>query len=270
MKPLSENLLKLNFEEATDEIVEFIRKTVKKAHAKGVVVGLSGGVDSSLVAALCVRALGKEKVLGVIMPTAFTPPQDVEDAKQLAEWLGIRTKLVGIQEISDAYFKELECGQMDQGQKIPMANIRARIRMVILYYYANLYNYLVAGCGDRSEALIGYFTKYGDGAADFMPIRHLYKTQVRELSRHLGIPEKIAYKPSSPQLYPGHRATDEIPLDYEKLDLVLVGLFDRKLSPKEVSQLTGVPIKTIKEVLRRFNSSEHKRTYPPYITKRTE
>ncbi len=270
MKPLSEDLLKLNFEETTSEIVEFIRKTVKDAQAEGVVVGLSGGVDSSLVVALCVRALGKEKVLGVIMPAAFTPSRDIEDAKQLAEQLGIKTKFVSIQEISEAYFKELECDQTDKRQKIPMANIRARIRMVILYYYANIYNYLVAGCGDRSEALIGYFTKYGDGAADFMPIRHLYKTQVRELSRHLGIPEKIAYKPSSPQLYPGHRATDEIPLDYDKLDLVLVELFDRKLSPNEVSQLTGVPITTIEEVLRRFNSSEHKRTYPPYITKHTK
>jgi len=262
MKPLSEDLLKLNFEEVTNEIVEFIRKTVKNAHAEGVVIGLSGGVDSSLVATLCVRALGKEKVLGIIMPTAFTPPQDIEDAKQLAEWLGIRTKFVGIQEISEAYFRELECDQIDQKQKIPMANIRARIRMVILYYYANLYNYLVAGAGDRSEALIGYFTKHGDGAADFMPIRHLYKTQVRELSRRLRIPEKIAYKPSSPQLYPGHRVTDEIPLDYEELDPVLVGLFDRKLSPKEVSQLTGVPVKVAKEVLRRFNVSKHKRMYP--------
>jgi len=262
MRKLGEDLLKLNFEEATREIVEFIRKTVEEARASGVVVGLSGGVDSSLVAILCVRALGKEKVLGVLMPTAFTPSQDVEDAKQLAEWLGIRTKFVNIQEISEAYFKKLKCNQSDLKQKIPMANIRARTRMVILYYYANLNNYLVAGAGDRSEALIGYFTKYGDGAADFMPIRHLYKTQVRELSRHLGIPEKIAYKPSSPQLYPGHKVTDEIPLDYEELDPVLVGLFDRKLPPEEVSQLTGVSIKVVKEVLRRFNASKHKRMYP--------
>jgi len=262
---LGEDILKLNLEEAANGIIEFIRKTVKNANASGVVLGLSGGVDSSLAAALCVRALGKVKVLGVIMPTEFTPPQDVEDAQDFAQQLGIRTKLVNIHDIEEAFFRGLRCIQKDPKQKIPMANIRARIRMVILYYYANLKNCLVAGTGDRSEALIGYFTKYGDGAADFLPIRHLYKTQVRELAKHLGILEKIAYKPSSPQLYPGHKITDEIPIDYEKLDLVLVGLFDRKLPPKEVSRLTGISIKVINEVLRRFRASKHKRKYPPMV-----
>lgn len=262
---LGEDALKLNLEGTTNEITEFIRKIVENANAAGVVLGLSGGVDSSLAAALCVRALGKEKVLGVIMPTEFTPPQDIEDARDLAERLGIRTKLVNIYEVEEAFFKELRCDQMDPKQKIPMANIRARIRMVILYYYANLNNYLVAGTGDRSEALIGYFTKYGDGAADFSPIRHLYKAQVRELARHLGVPEKIAHKPSSPQLYPGHKVTDEMPLAYEKLDPVLVGLLDLKLPPKEVSRRTGVPLKVIDEVLRRFRMSKHKREYPPAV-----
>jgi len=262
---LGGDALKLNLEEATNEIIEFIRKIVKDANAAGVVLGLSGGVDSSVVAALCVRALGKEKVLGVIMPTKFTPSQDVEDARDLAEHLGIRTSFVNIHDIEEAFFRGLRCDQRDPKQKIPLANIRARIRMIILYFYANLNNYLVAGTGDRSEVLIGYFTKYGDGAADFSPIRHLYKTQVRELAKHLGIPEKIAYKPSSPQLYPEHKVTDEIPLEYEKLDPVLAGLFDLKLPPKEVSQRTGVPLKVINEVLRRFMASKHKREYPPAV-----
>ncbi len=265
MKLGEDILFKLNLEETTNEIIEFIRKIVKNANASGVVLGLSGGVDSSLVAALCVRALGKEKVLGVIMPTEFTPPQDIEDARDLAELLGIRTELVNIHDIEEAFFRGLHCVQKDPKHKIPMANIRARIRMVILYYYANLNNYLAAGTGDRSEALIGYFTKYGDGAADFLPIRHLYKSQVRELARHLGVPERIACKPSSPQLYPGHKVTDEIPLAYEKLDPVLVGLFDLKLPPKEVSRRTGVPLKVINEVLRRFTASKHKREYPPAV-----
>lgn len=265
MSELGEDALKLDFEKTTDEIVEFVRKIVEDANAAGVVVGLSGGVDSSLAAALCVRALGGERVLGVIMPMIFTPSQDINDAEELAEWLGVRTEFVNIQGISEEFFKVLDINPDDVKQRIPAANIRARIRMVILYYYANLNNYLVVGTGDRSERLIGYFTKYGDGGADFLPIGHLYKTQVRELARHLGIPEKVAYKPSSPQLYPGHKATDEIPLGYEELDPVLVGLFDRKLPPKEVSRLTGVPIKAIEEVLRRFNTSKHKRAYPPMV-----
>lgn len=262
---LGKDVLRLDFERTTIEIVEFIRKTLKDANAAGVVVGLSGGVDSSLAATLCVRALGENRVLGVIMPAAFTPSQDIDDAKELAEWLGIRTEFVSIQDISEAFSRQLGIDQNDPEQRIPMANIHARIRMVTLYYYANLNNYLVAGTGDLSERLIGYFTKYGDGGVDFSPISHLYKTQVRELSKHLGIPDKIAYKPSSPQLYPGHKATDEIPLAYEELDIVLVGLFDRKLPPKEVSQLTGVPVKAVKEALNRYDRSKHKRTHPPMV-----
>lgn len=265
MKTRSLEVPKLDFKEATKEICNFIRKTVEDTKAAGVVVGLSGGVDSSLVAALCVRALGKDKVLGVLMPTSFTPQQDIEDAKELAKWLGIRTEFVSIQDISESFFKELGVDQKESKQRIPMANIRARVRMVILYYYANVNNYLVVGTGDRSEALIGFFTKYGDGGADFLPTCHLYKTQVRELAKYLGVPEKIAYKPSSPQLYPGHKATDEIPIDYERLDPILVGLFDYKLTPEEVSQRTGVSIEVVREVLRRFNTSKHKRSYPPMI-----
>jgi len=265
MKRLDSGALKLDLEKTVYEIVVFIRRIVEESGADGVVIGLSGGVDSSVVAVLCVRALCKERVLGVMMPVAFTPAEDIKNAKELAEWLGIRTELIEIQDISESFGRKLRINQENLRQRIPMANIRARIRMIILYYFANLNNYLVVGTGDRSEDLIGYFTKYGDGGADFMPISHLYKTQVRELARYLGIADEIADKPSSPQLYPGHRATDEIPLSYEELDPVLVGLFDNKLPPREVSRLTGIPLKAVDEVLRRFNGSRHKRAFPPMV-----
>ncbi len=263
--PLSLTVPKVDYKAEVKKILKFIRKTVEGAKASGVVIGLSGGVDSTLAATLCVRALGKERVLGLLMPTAFTPDQDVKDARELAGWLGIHTEFININEISGAFFKELRCDPEDSRQRIPMANVRARIRMVLLYYYANLHNFLVVGTGDRSEALIGYFTKYGDGGADFLPICHLYKTEVRELAKHLDVPERMAQKPSSPQLYPGHRVTDEIPIGYEELDPVLVGLFDQKLPPEEVSRLTGISLKVIGEVLRRFKASQHKRTYPPKL-----
>lgn len=265
MAKLDRDCLKLDLGGTTDEIVEFIRKMVEDAKAAGVVVGLSGGVDSSVVVALCVRALGEERVLGVLMPTAFTPSQDVEDARELAELLRIRTELVNIQDIGEAFFRGLRCDRNDPKQRIPMANIRARIRMVIPYYYANLKNYLVAGTGDRSEDLIGYFTKYGDGGVDFLPISHLYKTQVRWLAEYLGIPEKIAYKPSSPQLYPGHKATDEIPVDYDVLDLVLYGLFDLKMPCDEIASQLKIPINLVRGVKKRFEGSKHKRAYPPML-----
>jgi len=252
-------------DKVTNEITEFVRETVKEANADGVVVGLSGGLDSSVVAALCVRALGRESVLGIIMPAEFTPKEDIDDARKLGRQLGMKTVLINIQEIVESFFRALQCDRKNVEQKIPMANIHARARMVILYYYANLRKYLVAGTGDRSEAMIGYFTKYGDGAADFLPIIHLYKTQVRELAEHLGIRERIVHKVSSPQLYPGHKATDEIPLDYDRLDPVLVGLFDHGFPPMNVSQKTGVPIEVVEEVMRRFNASKHKREYSPMI-----
>ena len=262
---LNEDSLKIDLEEAEKASVEFIRAVVDNSGASGVVIGLSGGVDSSLAAALCVRALGKDRVLGVLMPTDFTPRDDTEDALKLADMLGIRTEIVNVQGILDAFFDALKIGGDRPELRTPRANILARIRMVIWYYYANANGYLVVGSSDKSETLIGYFTKYGDGAADFFPIRHLYKTQVRELARYVGVPEKIVYKPSSPQLYPGHKAKDEIPIDYDKLDLILAGLFDHKMAPEEVSEATGIPLETVIEVQERYDKTRHKRVSPPMI-----
>lgn len=252
-------------EATVHEISTFIRGKVEGARMRGVVLGLSGGVDSSLVAALCVHALGRERVLGVLMPTSFTPPGDIEDARSLAGQLGIRTIEVNIEPICQAFFIELACKGDDESLRKPMANVRARCRMVVLYYLANLECLLVVGTGDRSEAMIGYFTKYGDGGVDIQPIAHLYKTQVRRLVEYLGIPRHIAYKPSSPQLYPGHKASDELPLAYEVLDLVLVGLFDKGLLSSEVCKLTGVPIDIVEHVLRMVYESQHKREPPPKV-----
>ncbi|MEM2961121.1 MAG: NAD+ synthase [Candidatus Bathyarchaeia archaeon] len=259
------NILGMEFEEIVNKILNFIRNEVERSGASGVVLGLSGGVDSSLTATLCVHALGKEKVLGVIMPTGFTPKEDLEDAFDLANRLGIKTRVINIDDICGAFIKALKINPENPEVKIPLANIRARIRMVILYFYANLYNYLVCGTSDRSEYLIGYFTKYGDGAADFFPIRHLLKTQVRQLASYLGIPERIVTKPSSPQLYPGHKLTDEVPLDYSVLDQVLVKLFYENLSAEEVSEKMGVPIDIVKGVLHRHLATEHKRCASPSL-----
>lgn len=260
---LNGDSLRIDLEEAEKASVEFVRAVVDGSGASGVVIGLSGGVDSSLAAALCVRALGKDRVLGVLMPTDFTPRDDTEDALELADMLGIRTEIVNVQGILDLFLDTLNIGGDEPELRLPRANILARIRMVTWYYYANANGYLVVGSSDKSETLIGYFTKYGDGAADFFPIKHLFKTQVRELARYIGVPEKIAYKPSSPQLYPGHKLTDEIPIDYDKLDLILVGLFDYKMTLHEVSEATDIPLETVKWVQQRYDKTKHKRVNPP-------
>ncbi|MEM2454943.1 MAG: NAD+ synthase [Candidatus Bathyarchaeia archaeon] len=256
---------KLDFEKTINEIINFIRNVIEGSGASGVVLGLSGGVDSSLVAALCARALSGGRVLGVIMPTSFTPGEDIEDAIELAKTLGINYIVVNIDEICDSFVKSLSIDPGDARVKMPLANLRARVRMVILYFYANLYNYLVAGTSDKSEYLIGFFTKYGDGAADFFPIRHLYKTQVRELAAHLGLPERIVRKPSSPQLYPGHKLSDELPVDYSVIDSILIGLLEKNLTCEETSRVLGIPKEIVEDIFRRHFKSMHKRLNPPMI-----
>lgn len=255
----------LDAELTAREIAQLIRGTVEGAGARGVVLGLSGGVDSSLVATLCVRALGSEPVLGVLMPASFTPEVDVQDARMLAGQLGIRTRRVDIEPSTDAFSNSLGCDPSAVKFRMPLANLRARCRMAVLYYLANLERLLVVGTGDRSEALIGYFTKYGDGGADIQPIAHLYKTQVRRLAEQLGVPHRIACKPSSPQLYPGHRASDELPLGYEMLDPILFGVFDECLPPVEVSRRTGIGVEEVERVVQMHRWSRHKRELPVMV-----
>jgi len=260
---LSIESLRIDCQKAEHEILEFIRRMVREAKAKGVIIGLSGGIDSSVMAILCVRALGPEKVLGLLMPDPeITPISDVMDAKNLALKLGIKTYTIPIDAIVKTFLDSISLEEKD---RISIANLRARIRMVIDYFFANSLDYLVVGTGDRSEALVGYFTKYGDGGVDFLPIAHLYKTQVRQLGKYLGLPEKIVSKPSSPQLWKGQRATDEIPVDYDTLDLILYAIFDLKMKDKEIASELSIPLEIVQEVKRRYNKSMHKRAYPPTL-----
>lgn len=253
----------IDFAEAVEEICRFIRSVVDGA--KGVVLGLSGGVDSSLTATLCVKALGSSRVMALLMPLSFTPKSDIEDALNLARWLGIDHRVIPIDGVVEAFLNILPYEGSNPSYKMPAANLRARVRMLILYYYANLYDFLVAGSSDKSEILIGYYTKYGDGAADFLPIAHLYKTQVRSLAKWLGIPEHIASKPSSPQLYAGHKITDELPVDYEILDKILVGLFEYKLKPSEIAEKLKISEDVVLSVIKRHKYTSHKRRLPPMV-----
>ncbi len=261
-----EQSLKIDLKKESSRIIEFIQRVLKESGASGVVVGMSGGVDSALVAALCVKALGPKEVFGVMLPLGFTPGKDTEDALRQAKQLGIEHTLIPIDEITHSFFRELRADAGAPANRIAVSNIRARTRMIILYYFANQRSSLVAGTGDKSEDMIGFFTKYGDGGVDFLPICHLYKTQVREMARYLGVPEEIASKPSSPQLYPGHKATDEIPLSYEEMDPVLVGLIDKGMRPEAVATATSVSIDTINKIVKKIKTSDHKRKYPPMVT----
>jgi len=212
----------LNLEKTCHAIITFIQFTVSQAQAKGVVIGLSGGVDSSLTAALCVRALGPKRVLGILMPTLFTPLQDTMDANALAKQLQISTEYINIHPISNMFQNQISPAKSAPSRQKSLANIRARIRMIILYYYANTQSFLVAGTSDRSETLIGFYTKYGDGGVDIEPLADLYKCEIRTLAKRLDVDDIIINKPPSAGLWPGQSDEGELGTTYAEIDKYLM------------------------------------------------
>ena len=260
---LLEELLNIPYDRVKKDIVSFIKNFVDEAGVKGVVVGVSGGVDSSTTLALTVEALGKDNVIALIMPDkTSTPKQDIDDALEIIKRFNVKHYMFWINDVVDSIAKTIS-GVYDPKDYIALGNVKARVRMIMLYYVANRFNLAVVGASDRSEILLGYFTKYGDGGVDVLPLGGLYKSQVRRLALTLGIPEKIALKPSSPRLWPGHTAVGELGVDYDVIDQVLYGIFDLKLSPREVHKITGIPMNIIDDIMRRVKSTEHKRRTPP-------
>ena len=252
----------IKYDYARRRITEFIRDKVAEASAEGVVIGLSGGVDSSVTLALAVEALGKERVHGLVLPdTRVTPQEDIDDALGIASKFGIKVSRVDIDPIVESFKKAVSFYRPED--KVSLGNVRARVRMTVLYYYANTHNLLVCGTGDKSEIYMGYFTKYGDGGADLLPIGDLFKTQVRELGRQLGVPEKILRKPSSPRLWEDQTAEDELGASYEVIDTVLFYYLNLKMEPQQINKETGIPIDLIERIVDRIYRFEHKRNMPP-------
>jgi NAD+ synthase len=200
-----------------EDLTGWIRHQVKLAGAAGVVLGMSGGLDSSVLAPLCKRALG-DPVLALILP-CHSDPTDQGHARLVAQQFDISTETI---DLGPAF--DLLVGIMPPGDRVAVANLKPRLRMIVLYYYANRLGYLVMGSGNKSELMAGYFTKYGDGAVDLLPLGGLLKTQVRELARELGIPKEIIDKPPSAGLWEGQTDEGEMEISYEELDRALVAL----------------------------------------------
>ena len=236
----------------TESIEKFLSEQIEKNHAKGVILGLSGGIDSAVLAYICKRKL-KEKTLAMIMPDTSITPTETEDALKMISLTGIEHKLIDIKPIVNEYAMYLEPNEKAKG------NLRARTRTNILYYYANIKNYLVLGSSDKSEYLIGYFTKFGDGAADLTPIISLYKLQVREIAKYLGVPDNIISKKSSPHLWKDHGAEEELGASYEEIDSILYCLFEKKLSVDETVKITQIEKSTVAKIQELNINSEHKR-----------
>ncbi|ALU11835.1 NAD+ synthetase [Ignicoccus islandicus DSM 13165] len=249
----------LDVRQAEVRITSFIRDQFAKANKETAVVGVSGGVDSATVLALTVKALGPERVHAMILPSSATPPKDVEDAKELVASFGVKSwELIVIDPILDSFERTL--GRMS---KVAKGNTMARIRMASLYVRAYELKGLVVGTGDKSELLLGYFTKYGDGGVDLLPIGDLYKTWVRQLALHLGVPEEIAMKPSSPRLWPGHLAEEEIGLSYRKVDEILYSLVDLGMTPDEILEKKVASLEELEKVIGMMKTNMHKLLPPP-------
>ncbi len=238
----------MDTESACRKLAIWIREKVAEAGCRGVVLGLSGGLDSSVLAVLCQQALPQD-TLGLLMP-CHSIDTDRIHAEAVAEKFSIPTKTVTLDDVYDSLLKTLPDFQPDAALlRLTHANLKARLRMITLYNTTNQLQYIVAGSSNRSELTIGYFTKYGDGGVDIMPLGNLVKSQVRELAGYLGVPQEIIDKPPSAGLWEGQTDEEEMGLTYEVLDNYI---------------LTGKAPEDLKKTLEtRKAASEHKRISPP-------
>lgn len=250
--------------ETVCSIEEFITDVLEKADADGALVAMSGGIDSSTVASLAVRALGKENVKALILPSESNRASAREDAVAHAKSLEIEYTVIDIERIVRLFVDKAGINfDSESSEKITVGNTRVRTRAVLNYMFANAENRVVLGTGNKSEALTGYFTKYGDQAVDCNPIGDLYKTEVRELAREIGVPEKIIEKPPSAGMWDGQEDEEEIGIPYETLDKVLEKCIEGKAQPETVAHDVGVSAEGVRRVIELHRKSEHKRKIPP-------
>ncbi|WP_418283781.1 NAD+ synthase [Halorubrum sp. DTA46] len=255
--------LRLSDEElaATRErIVAFIADLVDDAGAEGAVLGLSGGIDSTLTAYLAVEALGEDGLRGITMPAEVNDPDVMSDAERVADDLGIEYDVVEIQPIAERFF-----GAFPEAAESQMAkgNVYVRTRAVLNYFVANAENRIVLGTGNRAEAMTGYYTKYGDQAVDCNPIGNLYKQQVRQLAAHVGVPRDLVMQEPTAGMWEGQTDAAELGLDYDTVDAVLAVHVDGGLSRSATVRELDVPAEAVDRVVELSERSAHKRAMPP-------
>ena len=248
----------MNVEKTKDDIVKFIQSKVSEAKTDGIVVGLSGGIDSTLIAYLACEAVGKENVFGIIMPSTTTPTEDKIHGISIAQGLGIDYKEIAIDSILNEF---LFMTQLEE-DNLAIGNLKARSRMSSIYFYANQKKYLVSGTGNKSEILIGYFTKHGDGACDIEPIGDLYKTDVFKLSRYMGVPEDIIEKPPRAGLWNNQTDEAEIGMSYDLIDQILYQYCEKSKKDKEISEMLEIPVDDVDMIIDKINRNKHKSKVP--------
>ncbi|HDJ23316.1 MAG TPA: NAD+ synthase [Candidatus Aminicenantes bacterium] len=256
-------MTKINLEFVTHFLTSFIRQEYSKLGFQRAIIGLSGGLDSSVAAHLAARALSPANVIGLIMPYRTTPPQDLEDAREVAERLQLRTQTIDITPMIEAYFQS-----QPTDNNIQRGNKMARERMAILYDFSARYQALILGTSNKTELLLGYCTIHGDMASAINPLGDLYKTQVRLMARHLGVPARIIHKIPSAGFWPGQTDEAELGMSYEEIDQILYHLVDKRKSKQQLLSL-GFPEEKIGRIISLIKASEFKRK-PPLIPKLSE
>lgn len=240
----------------TDILTGFLRDEITKFGFHRGVLGMSGGIDSTLSAFLAARALGPENTLGIIMPYASSSPESEGHARLAAEQLGIETRVIEITPQIDAYFE-----RYPDATRLRRANKMARERMTILYDHSVLESAMVIGTSNKTEALLGYTTLWGDMASAVNPIGDLYKTQVRALSAYLGVPQEIIAKAPTADLWTGQTDESELGFTYEEADRLLYHMVDLRWSREELANL-GFTLDLIDRVMRMVRNSQYKRRIP--------
>lgn len=257
--------LTLNWKLTKEFIVKFIEEEVKSNKFKHAFLGISGGIDSALVAYLAVEALGRENVFSVLLPYKLSSKESIEDGIKVVKNLGIKHEIIDITNIAEPYFN-----QQKIEDKIRIGNFLARIRMSIIFDKAREFDAIVLGTSNKSEIMLGYTTWYGDMAAGIYPIGDLYKTQVFGLSRYVGVPESILNKKPSADLWPGQTDEDEIGTPYSEIDQILYLYLEERKTKDEIVEM-GFKKEDVENILRRMFSTQFKRTTPPVckISQRT-
>ena len=253
-------LSEAELETRREHITAFIERVVADAGAEGAVLGLSGGIDSTLTAHLAVEALGEEGLHGLVLPSDVNTDRNMSDAERVAELLEIEYDVIDINPVVDAFVDAAP--DHAAADRMALGNVRVRTRAVINYFVANAEGRVVLGTGNRSEAMTGYFTKYGDQAVDCNPIGNLYKCQVRQLARHVGVPDEFVEKPPSAEMWEGQTDEEEMGLGYDTLDAILALHVDGPFSKSATVRTLDVPESAVERVVDLVAGSEHKRHMP--------
>ena len=244
-------------EDQLQVIKQYITAKVTDSHTDGVVIGISGGLDSAVLLKVCTEIFPAENISPVFLPESTTPADDAKHAKLIAELCKVSLIEIRIDDILKSYPKDIQGLAPDP---VALGNLKARIRMNILYLIANSRNRLVLGTSNKSELLLGYFTKFGDGGSDVAPIGDLYKTQVKQLARHLNIPDEIIEKPPAAGLIADQTDEDELGLDYKTIDRILTGL-DRNMAASTIATKLNLAEDIIIKLNRRVEVNRHKRKF---------